>query len=120
MRRELGFALVELIVVVAILGILVAIAIPRLSGFSSLAEERVCVANRKAVERVYSGFLVENDLDHTELLFDQFLISRFDSVCPAGGTIYYSDSVVDCDVHGRGEIPEVTTEEETTGEVPWL
>lgn len=119
MRRGLGFTLVE-VIVVAILGILVAIIIPRLSGYSSLAEERVCVANRKVVERGYSGFLMENGLDHTELLFDQFLNSRFDSVCPVGGTIYYSDGVIDCDVHGGGEIPEVTTEEETTGEVPWL
>lgn len=119
MRRGQGFTLVEVIVVV-ILGILVAIIIPRLSGFSSLAEERVCVANRKVVERVYSGYLVENDLGHSELLFDQFLISRFDSVCPAGGNIYYSDGFIDCDVHEGGEIPEVTTEEETTREVPWL
>ena len=120
MRRGLGVTLVEVIVVVAILGILVAIAIPRLAGFNSMDEERVCVGNRKAVERLYSALLVEKSFNHSDLLFDQFLISQFDLVCPAGGIVYYSDGVVSCDVHGRGEIPEVTTEEETTGEVPWL
>lgn len=70
MRWGLGLTLVEVIVVIAILGIFVAIAIPRLAGFNSIAEEGVC----------------------------------FDSVCPAGGIIYYSDGVVDCDVHGRGKI----------------
>lgn len=120
MRRGLGFTLVEVIVVIAVLGILVAIVIPRLSGFSSLAEEKVCIANRKAVERLYSTFLVENEVDHSDWLFEQFLISQFELICPAGGNIYYSNGVIDCDVHGGGEIPEVTTEEETTGEVPWL
>lgn len=115
MRRGLGFTLVEVIFVIAILGILATIAIPRLAGFNSMAEERVCVANRKAVERMYSAFLLQNGFDHSELLFDQFLISQFDLVCPAGGGLSWIGDEIGCSVHGRGVIPEVTTEE-----VPWL
>ena len=47
----------------------------------SMAEERVCDANRKAVERMYSAFLVENDIDHVDSIFNQFLIDNFDEIC---------------------------------------
>ena len=47
----------------------------------SMEEERVCDANRKAVERMYSAFLVENDIDHVDSIFNQFLIDNFDEIC---------------------------------------
>lgn len=65
----------------------------------SMAEERVCYANRKAVERMYSAFLVENDIDHVDSIFNQFLIDNFDEICPASGVISYEDGKVKCSVH---------------------
>ena len=115
-----GFSLVEMIVVIAILGILGAVAIPRFSGVREMAKERVCEANRGAVERLYSAFLVENGVNHSDLIFDQFLFSHFDLICTTGGSVSRIDDEVGCSIHGGGEIPEVTTEEGTTGEVPWL
>ncbi len=65
----------------------------------SMAEERVCDANRKAVERMYSAFLVENDIDHVDSIFNQFLIDNFDEICPASGVISYEYGKVKCSVH---------------------
>ena len=65
----------------------------------SMAEERVCDANRKAVERMYSAFLVENDIDHVDNIFNQFLIDNFDEICPASGVISYEDGKLKCSVH---------------------
>lgn len=116
-KKSGGFTLVELIVVVAILGIIAAVAVPRLSGFRSKVEESVCAANRKTVERMYSAFLLENDIDGISA-FDQFLIENFKVVCPAGGVISYEDGNVKCGVHEDGS--EGDEDEPPGDEVPWL
>ncbi|MCC5912487.1 MAG: prepilin-type N-terminal cleavage/methylation domain-containing protein [Clostridiaceae bacterium] len=115
-KESNGFTLVELIIVIAILGIIAAIAVPRLTGFKSMAEESVCDANRKTVEKMYSAFLLEND--HGDSTFNQFFIENFDEVCPASGVIRYEDEKVKCSVHEDGT--ESDEDEQPEDEVPWL
>lgn len=76
-----------------------------------MAEERVCYANRKNVERIYLAFLGENDIDYEDRIFNQFLAENFDEICPAGGVITFEDGNVECDFH-----KEANEEEE----VPWV
>jgi len=117
-KKSGGYTSVELIVVVAILGIIAAIAVPRLTGFKSMAEERVCDANQVTVERMYTAFLVKNDIDHEDSIFSQFLAKSFDKICPAGGVISYEDAKVKCSVHK--DIGDVDEDEMPGDEVPWL
>jgi prepilin-type N-terminal cleavage/methylation domain-containing protein len=117
-KKSDGFTLIELIVVIAILGILVAVAVPRVAGFRSMAEESVCATNRKTVERLYTAFLIENDIDHMDSVFNQFVNENFDGICPAGGAISYDGGIVKCSVHEDGS--EDNVDEPPGDEVPWL
>ncbi|OPL07328.1 MAG: hypothetical protein AVO33_05995 [delta proteobacterium ML8_F1] len=117
-KKSNGFTLIELIIVIVVLGIFAAIAVPRMTGFINMAHESVCAANRETVERMYSAFLVENSIEHTDSLFNQFLADNFDEVCPTGGVISYEDGKVKCRVHEDGS--EGNVDEPPGDEVPWL
>ena len=55
-RFSRGFTLVELMVVIAVISVLAAIAVPRLTGQSESAMEAQCRANRTIIERAEAAY----------------------------------------------------------------
>lgn len=96
-RKDEGFTLVELMVVVLIIGILVAIAIPIFNAAKASAQQKTCFANERTVEGAYQTYLADgNDaLAATDTWADlASLLTGTSSgapylertpVCPAGG-----------------------------------
>ncbi len=102
-RRNKAFTLMELLIVVAIIAVLVAIAIPVFGGKLDKAQEAACQANRRSL---YAQVVVEHMLSNRPYseLFDEFVGSA--GKCPCGGAFSWEDSgdtgIVHCDYHDDG------------------
>jgi prepilin-type N-terminal cleavage/methylation domain-containing protein len=60
-RKQEGFTLVELMVVVLIIGILVAIAIPVFNSAKSNAQRKACFANQRTIEGALQTYAASNN-----------------------------------------------------------
>ena len=60
--RSSGFSLIELLVVVALLGILAAITVFVVRGASESGEERACAADEQTVEKAAEYYLAQNQV----------------------------------------------------------
>lgn len=58
--KKKGFTLIELIVVIAILGILAAILIPKFGGFTEKADKSACLADARTILTACNTIAAEN------------------------------------------------------------
>lgn len=103
---ESGFTLIELMVVVMIIGILVAIAMPVFANASSHTEQTACFANERTVEGAYHNYLMRTGVvtfADTTALWGALVpgdIARIPT-CRAGGTYSWTNAHLTCSVHGH-------------------
>ena len=108
-KREKGFTLLEILAVLAIVGVLAALAVPRFLLSTDTAEDEVCTANRGTIALQIERYYLDNAAypDWGTLSIDTDYFPQGAPICPdpdgdysisAGGVVY-------CDVHKPAPAP---------------
>src|SRR5881396_2975775 len=85
-----GFTLVEIMIVVAIIGLLAAIAIPNFIRARTTAQKNACINNLRQIDGAIQQWALENKKGPADaVIFDNISAYLKDSViCPSGGTTF--------------------------------
>ena len=106
-NRAAGFTLVEIMIVVAIIGLLAAIAIPNFVKARGTAQKNACIYNLRQIDGAKEQWALENKksagstTDTTGVA--AYIKGATTPACPAGGSYSYNavDSSPTCSITGH-------------------
>jgi type II secretory pathway pseudopilin PulG len=86
MKRKSFFTIVELLVVMAIIGIIMAVLLPALSKARAVGKRTACLSNLRQIGTAMQLYKIDNNLSpvpFTSLLFPEYISSTKAYQCPA-------------------------------------
>jgi prepilin-type N-terminal cleavage/methylation domain-containing protein len=104
-NRKAGFTLVEIMIVVAIIGLLAAIAIPNFVKARTTAQKNACINNLRQIDGAKEQWALEKKLAPGAASVDgevEAYIKNGRPLCPAGGTYTFNavDTAPECSLKG--------------------
>lgn len=94
MSRKSGFTLVEIMIVVAIIGLLAAIAIPSFVKARDTSRQNACINNLRQIDSAKEQWAMANNIAGTAAVVtadvNAYIKGGATPVCPAAGTYTYN------------------------------
>jgi prepilin-type N-terminal cleavage/methylation domain-containing protein len=95
MNRKMGFTLVEIMIVVAIIGLLAAIAIPSFVKARNTSQQNACINNLRIVDAgkeqyAMAARLTDGNTINTDSV-NEYVKGGTTPICPGGGTYAYEN-----------------------------